>query len=185
MINKKDKTEIVLEKIENQSNHIFLPIVGRKKGRLLEKLIKKLQPKLVLEIGMLVAFSTILMARNLKQGKIITIEINQEAAEIARKNLNEAGIKNVKVILGNALKIIPKLKSKFDFVFIDAVKEDYLNYLKLIESKLNKNAIIVADNAKIFASEMKDYLDYVRTSKNYKSKFYDFDEDGMEVSIKI
>ena len=70
--------------------------------------------------------------------------------------------------------------------FIDALKEEYLKYLKLLERsrKLRKGSVIIADNAKIFADEMEDYLRYVRTSNNYTSHFYDFGDDGMEVSIR-
>ena len=181
-----DKTELVLKKIDEFVKKQFLPIIGRTKGKLLEQLIKKYNPKLVLEIGTLIGYSTILIARNLKQGKIITIEINPNYIKIAKQHIKESNLKNkVKIIIGDAVEIIPKLKKKFDFIFIDATKEQYLTYLKLLENKIEKGTIIVADNAKIFATEMEDYLNYVRTNKNYKSKFYDFGDDGVEVTIKL
>lgn len=178
----------VLKRIEEQAKKIFLPIVGGVKGQFLENMVERKQPTLILEIGTLVGYSTILMARNLKKGKVITIEISEEYAKIAKKNIKDAGLNDkVKILIGNAIKIIPSLKEKFDLVFIDAAKEEYLSYLKLLEKNKNisKGSIIIADNAKIFASSMKDYLHYVRNSGSYDSKFYDFKEDGMEVSVKI
>lgn len=62
-------------------------------------------------------------------------------------------------------------------------KEEYLDYLKLIEDRLTPGAVIVADNAKIFANAMADYLSYVRNSSRYQSQFIDCGEDGLEVSI--
>lgn len=176
--------EKVLEEIEKSSKNYFLPIIGSEKGSVLEKLIKENQPKSVLEIGTLVGYSAILMAKNLAKGKIISLEIDPKAAEAARENIEKAGFsEKVEVIAGDAKKIIPKLKEKFDLVFIDAAKEEYIEYLKLAEPRLNKNAVIVADNAKIFAEEMRDYLNYVRNSGRFESKFYDFGFDGVEVSI--
>ena len=70
-------------------------------------------------------------------------------------------------------------------VFIDAEKSEYLQYLQLAETKLHKGTVIVADNAGIFADQMKDYLDYVRSSNRYKSHYLGFGNDGVEVSEKL
>jgi len=187
MATRKNNSERVLHVIEQQSQQIFLPIVGRKKGNFLESLVAKQQPSTILEIGTLVGYSAILMARSLERGRIISVEISPHSAEIAHKNISEAGFSDkVKILVGDALHIIPRLKETFNLVFIDAAKEEYLAYLKLLEkNNLKKGTIIVADNAKIFADAMRDYLHYVRESGNYKSKFYDFGDDGMEVSIKL
>lgn len=175
----------VLKEIESQSQRQFMPIVGPVKGKLLEKLVKKYQPKMILEIGTLVGYSAILMARHLKKGKIITLEIDAKAADIARSNIEKAGLANkIDIIVGNAKRTIKKLDKKFDFIFIDAAKEEYIIYLRLLEGEMKKGCVIVADNAKVFAEFMKDYLDYVRHSGKYKSRFYDFGFDGMEASIK-
>jgi predicted O-methyltransferase YrrM len=70
-------------------------------------------------------------------------------------------------------------------VFIDADKKEYLKYLRLIEGKLHKGSVVVADNAGIFADQMEDYLDYVRSSGNYESKLVSVGEDGLELSVKL
>lgn len=129
------------------------------------------------------------MAKHLPpHGKIITTEIDEAIAQIATRNIERMELSDrIRVTTGDAKKVIPRLNEKFDLVFIDATKEEYLDYLKLAEDKLRKGGIVVADNAGIFANEMKNYLDYVRRSGKYQSKFYDFPEvkDGVEVSIKL
>ena len=181
------KADIVLREIEKKTEKKFLPILSYlapKKKKFMQDLVKKHKPKRILEVGTLVGYSAILMAKN-SPGKIITIEINPDIAKEAKKNVEKSGFtKKIKIINGNALETIPKLKGKFDFVFIDAAKDEYFQYLLLIEKNLSKNAVIVADNTKIFADAMQDYLNYVRYSEKYENKAYDFGADGMEVSVK-
>ena len=181
------KADVVLKEIEKQTEKKFMPILSYlvpKKKKFMEELVKKHKPKRTLEIGTLVGYSSILIAKNTR-GKIITIEINPNIAKEAEKNIAKAGFsKRIKIINGNAIAVIPKLKGKFDFVFIDAAKDEYFQYLLSVEKKLNKKAVIVADNTKIFEDTMKDYLDYVRYSGRYENTAYDFGSDGMEVSVK-
>jgi len=178
------KPQKILKEIEEASRGQFLPIIGPKKGKLLVELIKKHKPKRVLEVGTLVGYSSILIAQNMpKGGKIVSIEISPKMAKVARENLREASLDHiVEVKAGNALDIIPRLKGNFDFLFLDAAKEEYFDYLREAESKLEKEAIIVADNVKMFADDMKEYLDYVRIGGKYESKTFDFGSDAMEVS---
>ncbi len=89
------------------------------------------------------------------------------------------------MVVGDAIKIIPTLKDCFDAVFIDAVKTEYYEYLKLVEPNLHTGSVVVADNAGIFADQMRDYLDYVRNSGCYESRFRRVGEDGVEVSLKL
>jgi predicted O-methyltransferase YrrM len=88
-------------------------------------------------------------------------------------------------LIGDAIEILPKLESRFDLVFIDADKRQYLDYLRLVEDKLHKGSVIVADNAGIFANQMRNYLDYVRSSGKYRSRYVPVGEDGLEVSVKL
>jgi len=184
---KNKKSDYVLSQIEEGSKTRPLPIVGIRKGRFLEFLIKKYKSKNVLEIGTLVGYSAILISRNMNKGRLTTLEINPKNVSKARINLEDAGIENSKVMTGDAKKIIPKLKEKFDFVFIDAEKKEYIHYLRLLKQNklIDSGTMILADNVKIFAEEMKDYLDYVRNSKDYKSEYYEFGKDAMELTIKL
>jgi len=182
-----NRAEMVLEEIETMTEREFLPIIGPDKGQVLIKVIQESRPKRILEIGTLIGYSAILMAKELDADACITtIEIHAEEAKLARENIEKAKVRpRIDVIVGDANKIIPKLTGKFDMVFIDAAKEEYLDYLKLMEKKLHKGSVIVADNAGIFADQMKEYLDYVRSSGKYTSKYMPFGEDGVEVSTRL
>jgi predicted O-methyltransferase YrrM len=165
----------------------FLPIVGPVRGKVLIEEVKKAKPKRVLEIGTFIGYSTILMACELeKKAQIITIEEHSTEAEVAKSNISQSELDiDIQVIHGDAVEVIPSLKGRFDFVFLDAAKEEYYHYLQLMENKLEKGAIIIADNAGKFATEMKDYLDYVRTSGKYQSRYVGISSDGLEISIKL
>jgi len=177
----------VLRHIENMSERRYLPIIGPERGRILVELIRRIKPERVLEVGTFIGYSTILMGKELRNtSEIVTIEIDKEEAEHARENIRNAGIKPVvRVLTGDALKIIPRLDGWFDMVFLDAAKHQYLDYLRLVEDKLHEGSVVVADNAGSFSYSMRDYLDYVRNSGRYESKFISANWDGMEVSIKL
>lgn len=165
----------------------FLPIIGHQKGRVLAEIIHRIKPKRVLEVGTLIGYSVILMGKELESDScLITIEIHADEAKRARENIEKAKVPpTIEVIVGDAIEILPKLTGKFDMVFIDADKREYLDYLRLVEDKLHKGSVVVADNAGIFADQMRDYLDYVRSSGNYNSKYVPTGEDGLEVSVKL
>lgn len=182
-----NKAEVVLREIEKRANSEFLPIVGPEKGQVIVEEIRKVKPKRVLEVGTLIGYSAILMGKELdKNSQLITIEIHAEEAKTAEENIRKADIPpKVEVITGDAIQVIPELKGCFDFVFIDAEKTEYLDYLRLAEDKLRKGTVIVADNAGIFAKQMRDYLDYVRTSGKYSSKYVPVGVDGLEITVKL
>ena len=181
------KADKVLKEIESMSGRKFLPIVRSDKGRVLARVIHDVKPKRVLEVGTLIGYSAILMAKELESGaRLITIEIDANEAEMAKENIERAELPpSIDVIVGDAIEVIPKLAGKFDMVFIDADKTEYLDYLRLVERKLHRGSVVVADNAGIFADQMKDYLDYVRSSGRYRSEYVSFGEDGVEVSVKL
>ncbi len=181
------EAEAILREIESLSLVKFLPIIGPVKGKYLVEAVRKYKVKRVLEIGTLVGYSAILIAKNLPEdSEIFTIEINPQSAGIAKENIQKAGMADkIKVHIGNALEVIPRIKEEFDMVFIDAAKNEYLDYLKLSEKKLKKNGVVFADNVKIFADQMEDFLDYLRNSGKYKSEYIDVGFDGVEISEKL
>jgi len=203
----KKKVLDVLSEIEEIAKKDSLPSIGPIKGEIIEDIIKKYKPKRILEIGTLHGYSAILMGNFLldkdndsndnttKEIIITCLEIDRNLANIAKKNIEKAGLSDrIEVITGDALKIIPTLNNhyRFDLVFIDAVKNHYLRYLKLVEDNnlLNKKSVVVADNVLIYEKEMKDYLDYVRNSGRYNSyttettlEFTKIVKDALEVSI--
>lgn len=179
--------DMVLEDIENRSQKMFWPIIGPLKGKYLADTVKQYRVRKVLEVGTLVGYSAILIAKNLPDnGQISTLEINPHSAELAERNIHKAGLEDkIQIRIGNALEVIPQLSEEFDMVFIDAAKDEYFRYLKLAEKILKKKGVVFADNVKIFASQMQDYLEYVRNSGKYESRFIDVGFDGVEISIKL
>jgi predicted O-methyltransferase YrrM len=183
----KSNAESVLSEIEALSKVRFLPIIGPVKGRYLAETIKKYNSLKVLEVGTLIGYSAILMAVNLpNEGRVFSIEINDQSAKMARENIHRSGLdEKITVYTGDALELIPTIQEEFDMVFIDAAKNQYLDYLKLCENKLKKNGVVFADNVKMFAGQMRDYLNYIRNSGQYKTEFIDAGFDGVEISIKL
>ena len=85
-------------------------------------------------------------------GELLCVDVDTKMVAAARDNIQRVRLqKTVTIVEGDALAVIPKLPGKFDFVFIDAVKEDYLDYLRAVEPKLKSTAVIVADNVIQFA----------------------------------
>jgi len=181
------KADEVLKEIEEKAQNEFLPIVGPTKGKILVEAIRKAKPKHVLEIGTLIGYSAILIGRELDtHSEITTIEIHAKEAEQAEKNIRIAQISpRIRVIVGDALEVIPILRDCFDAVFIDAEKTEYYQYLKLTEDKLHKGTVVIADNAGLFADQMREYLEYVRMSGKFSSTYFQVGEDGVEVSSKL
>jgi predicted O-methyltransferase YrrM len=186
----------VLRRLEKMAEKQFIPSIGPIKGKIITGIIQKYKPRNILEIGTLYGYSAILMADTLKGAdeKVVTIEIDKSIAGIARKNIADASLLNkIDVIVGNALDEIPGLNSKFDLLFLDAAKNEYLKYLELAQKNdLKRGTIVVADNVEISKNEMRDYLEYVRNSTIYESKtiettveFTPNVKDALEVSIKV
>ncbi len=180
------KADEILKKIEAMNEKQFLPIVGPTRGQVLVKQIHKIRPKRILEIGTLIGYSTILMAKELdNNARITTIEISSKEANLARENIRKAEVRpKIDVIVGDAIKVLSELTGEFDMVFIDAAKGEYLEYLRLTEKKLHKGSVIVADNVRP-RGKTKNYLEYVRSSGKYASEYFSFGEQGVEVSVKL
>ncbi len=156
-------------------------------GKFLYNLVLISKAKNILEVGTSNGYSTIWLGEAAKhnRGKVTTIEISEHKAMIAKEKFKRANLnKIIKLIHGDALKEIPKLNKKFDFIFIDAIKKDYIRYLKLAEKNLKKGCIIVADNAVMFKDKMEDYLNYVENNKKYSSVLVPIGS-GVEFSLKL
>lgn len=121
---------------------------GHFQGRVLSMLSKIIQPKHILELGTYTGYATLCMAEGLAtNGTIDTIDINEELEDIQQKYFGKSPFKDQIIQhVGNALDIIPTLNKKFDLVFIDADKENYINYWNLIVPMMNKGGIILSDN---------------------------------------
>ena len=129
---------------------IFNPrmLAGHLQGRTLSMLSHMIQPKTVLEIGTYTGYSAICLAEGLVgNGKIITIDINEELRNFAHNYFVRAGVENkIDQRIGDALQIIPTLNEEFDLVFIDADKTNYSNYFDLVFPVVRSGGYIIADN---------------------------------------
>jgi caffeoyl-CoA O-methyltransferase len=121
---------------------------GHFQGRVLSLLSKIIQPTTILEIGTYTGYSALCLAEGLaKNGKLHTIDINEELQEMQQRYFNASPHgKNIIPHIGNALEIIPALNETFDLVFIDADKENYSNYFDLVIDKMKPGGIILSDN---------------------------------------
>lgn len=174
-----------LEDFGQKNKHYYN--IPAETGKFLHNLVLVSKAKNILEVGTSNGYSTIWLAEAVKpnRGKVTTIEISEHKAAIAKENFRRAKLdKTIKIINGDALKELQKLKEKFDFIFIDAIKEDYLKYLLLAERNLKKNSVVVADNAIMFKDNMKPYLKYVQNNKDYSSVLVPIGS-GVEFSLRI
>lgn len=129
---------------------ILLPrmLSGHFQGRVLSMLSKLIRPKNILEIGTYTGYSALCLCEGMQENGILhTIDIKEELIDFQRKYFDKSPWgKQIMQHLGEAIDIIPTLDIKFDLVFIDADKENYLNYFEQIVPKMNKGGIILSDN---------------------------------------
>ncbi|QQG48127.1 MAG: O-methyltransferase [archaeon] len=190
------KPEEVLQSIEKIAPEQGLPIIGPKRGAFLDEVLEKHNPSTILEVGTLVGYSAIRMARHLKPGQKLTcLEVREDMARVALSNLTKAGLSDrVEILVGDAKVLIPTLKGPFDMVFLDAAKDEYIGYLRACEGLLHEGSVVVADNVLSHANEVAEYLEYVRNSGNYKSSYHESpgfrygvgkeEPDAVEISVK-
>ncbi len=141
----------LLKRINRHTHaNVMMPrmLSGHLQGRLLSMFSHMLRPRRILEIGTYTGYSALCMAEGLvPDGKLITIDINEELEDSVRKYFAESGYNDrIDFRVGNAVTIIPELQEKFDLVFIDADKENYSRYYDLVIDSVNLNGIILADN---------------------------------------
>jgi len=133
---------------------------GAFQGRVLSMITKLILPKRILEIGTYTGYSALCMAEGLpSNGTITTIDKNEELETLQNKYFEKSGYrKQIKQYVGNAIEIIPTIEEKFDLVFIDADKSNYINYFHLIIDKMNSGGIILSDNV-LWSGKVVEELD--------------------------
>jgi caffeoyl-CoA O-methyltransferase len=142
------------------------------------------------EVGAATGYGAIHMGMAFERngGKLITIDISPAMVAATRENLAKVKLEEtVEVIEGDALKVLGELEGEFDFVFLDAVKSDYLKYHRLLEPKLKPGAVIVADNVIRSAGAMRDFLDAMAEDPAYDMlilRASDDKNDGMALILK-
>jgi len=174
-----------------------LNCISKNIGTFYNIMLKSIHAKNILEIGMSVGYSGLWFAdaiiSNTQNGQIITIDREQFKIDSATRNFEEAGVSSlIKIREGEARKILREIKEEFgenyfDFIFIDADKESYIEYFDLCLPLVRKGGIIGADNILFperFNEMMADYLSHVRNNPNVQSVTVPID-NGEEVTIKL
>jgi len=174
-----------------------LNCISKNIGTFYNIMLKSINAKKILEIGMSVGYSGLWFAdaimSNTQDGQIITIDREQFKIDSATRNFEEAGVSSlIKIREGEARKILREIKEEFgenyfDFIFIDADKESYIEYFDLCLPLVRKGGIIGADNILLperFNEMMADYLSHVRSNPNVQSVTVPID-NGEEVTIKL
>jgi caffeoyl-CoA O-methyltransferase len=145
-----DEPELLKELTRETYQKILQPrmLSGHYQGRLLSMISKLIHPKNILEIGTYTGYSALCLAEGMQyEGTLFTIDKNEELENFAKKYFNKSEYKNqIKQLIGNAIEIIPTMNEKFDLVFIDADKSNYINYFNLIIDKMTPGGVILSDN---------------------------------------
>lgn len=193
----------ILEKIEKQAHMDNVPIIRKEMESFLRVMFAVKKPKNILELGTAIGYSAILMSECLEHdGKIITIENYDKRIQIARENIKLAEKENViKLLEGDALKIMPSLEqNQFDFVFMDAAKAQYVNFLPEVLRLMKKGAVLITDNIlqegdiieskyvvrrrdRTIHKRMREYLELVKNHLELETTIVPIG-DGISMSVK-
>lgn len=138
----------ICEEIEKYSIQTCVPIIRKEMESFLRVMLTMKKPQNILEIGTGVGYSAILMSECLQENsKITTIENYKKRIPIAKENIKRSGKQDViKLICGDAAEILPTLEEKYDFIFMDAAKGQYIKFLPELLRLLDSGGILISDN---------------------------------------
>lgn len=191
-----------LEQIETKAKNNNVPVLRTKSQERLVELVKTKNPKTILEFGTAVGVSAILML-NVSNATIDTIEIDQERAHQAEKNFQSLNLANrANVLVGDAIVLCEQLQhqnKKYDFVFLDSAKGQYVKLLPYILNLLNPGGVLVADNVlfrgyvygncpkrfKTISKRLKQFIENCKSEKQLKDVEVINIEDGLLVATKV
>jgi predicted O-methyltransferase YrrM len=177
--------------------------VGAEEGKLLQILLKLAGAKTVVEVGTLVGYSTIWIARSLPEGgKVYSFEREEKTAKVAKENINNSDVADkVEILVGDAHAKLKEIENHgpFDAIFIDAEKQGYCKYLDWAEKNLRKGGLIIGDNTFLFGlvynedESEKKYADSIPVMKEFNQRLADKTKydgiiiptvEGLTVAIK-
>lgn len=191
----------LLKNMEEYAKENHVPIIHPEVARFLSFIIKSKGVKSILEVGTAIGYSAITMHRASGGSSIVTIERDEKMIDEAIKNIKSAGIEDdIKILKGEASSILSSLDEKFDLIFLDGAKGQYLQIFPDCHRMLNKGGIIFADNVlfrgmvasnellirrKItIVKRMRKYLKFISENKDYDTSILPLG-DGVSVSLKI
>jgi predicted O-methyltransferase YrrM len=197
----KDQEDHLIIEMEKYAIEHNVPILDWQSASFLEILIRLVNPKRVLEIGTAIAYSSIRIARNLKKkGTVHTIEKSKDNIKLANSYIKKSGFEDkIKILEGNAFDIMPDLDKKYDFIFLDADKNEYSRLLILSIPLLKKDGVILVDNllwhghaaAEKVPPKYKTSTEFIRT---FNKEFMNHPKlktsiipvgDGLGIGVKI
>ncbi len=156
-------------------------------GRFLYDIILQNGYKRGLEIGTYNGYSTLWFGLAFREtgGKIITIEIEPGPAHEARQNFIKAGLEDlIDSRINDAFDEIAKIEGEFDFIFIDANKEDYEKFFEILKDRIKPGGALVAHNVTNYARDMQDFLSNIQNNPDFETTFHPISAEGISVSIK-
>lgn len=162
--------------------------VSPREGLYLYDLIVKHHLKRGLEIGTSNGYSGVWIASGMKvtRGHLLTLEFDPASAELARDNFQAARVdRYVTLQEGDARKALTALPGPFDFVFIDAAKSDYLDYLEMVLPKVSPGGVIVAHHVIGTSSELRDFIHRIETDPQLRTRIVKNGGGGFSVSFKV
>ena len=193
----------VLEEIEKEARKDGVPIIRKEMESFLRVMLSIKKPMRILELGTAVGYSAILMSEYIdEQGQIITIENYDKRIPLAKENIKKAGRENViKLLEGDAMEIMPTLESnRFDFVFMDAAKAQYIHFLPEVLRLMKKDGVLITDNVlqegdliqskyvvrrrdRTIHKRMREYLEVVKNHPQLETSIVPIG-DGITMSVK-
>lgn len=183
--------------LEKYAKENKVPIISKDGLEFIVEYIKEHKVKKILEIGTAIGYSAINMAKVDENIKITTIERNEKMYAEARKNIRNFGLeKKITLVLKDALEV--NATGKYDLIFIDAAKAQYIKFFEKFKSNLSKNGVIITDNLnfhgltkhpeeiqsknlKALVNKINNYKDFLKDNKEFTTKFYEIG-DGISIS---
>jgi len=192
----------MLDEIRQYARTSWIPIILDDSLAYIENILKDKKINRILEIGTAIGYSSICFSKFLEEGgKIDTIEIDKQRIMVAKANFDMIGVTDkINVIEGDALKVLPKLTEKYDFIFIDGPKSHYIEYLPICLNLLSEDGIIIADNViykgmvtgpkevkhkqRTAVTRLREFIDVVRNDESLEDELVEVGDGLMIIRRK-
>lgn len=194
--------EKILSEIKISARENWIPVLLDDTANFIEIILQALRPRDILEIGTAIGYSAAIFARAVDQDvHIDTIELDSERVQLAWKNINDLDLSHcIRIIEGDASEILQFLTKQYDFIFLDAAKSKYIDFLPHCERLLRKDGILIADNVlykgmtqgteevrhkqRTAVNNLREFLDTLINHKGFQTQLIDIG-DGITMSVKV
>lgn len=193
------ESENYLKKLEEYALEENIPIIHKEVAQFLRVIVELKKPKSILEIGTAIGYSALIFASSSKNCVVTTIEKNDKMYEKAKFNISNSDYKdNIKIIKGDAKDILPRLKDKYDLIFMDAAKSKYYEFLNYCIDNLENDGLIISDNIffnglvakeevpkrhRTIVNNMRKYLKYLMDNPSFTTSLIPIG-DGLALTYK-